>query len=98
MTTALDLDISALIGELDAIPCESQGHGAAYNAHLHDDGDATHYARVQCPYCPFAAVKAYCQSFTDYIRDNGRILCNECSGTFLAHPNATILGPVGGHP
>ena len=96
MSTALDIDIAALVGAMDAIPCESHGHNAVHNAHLHDGGPATTYARVACPHCPFSAVKAYCQSFTEYLQADGLILCNDCYGAFHAHDNTTILGPVGG--
>lgn len=96
MTTALDLDISALVGELDAVPCESLGHDPKTpTGPLRDDGPGTHYARVTCPACGFTTIKVYCHTFTQYIAAGGPLLCNECPSWFPAHNNVTILGPVG---
>lgn len=99
MSTALDLDIAALVGDMPTEPCESSSHDPADRAH--DDGPATHYARIHCPACEFNGIKAYCQQFTTFIQQCDerlyRLQCH-CGYTDLAARMATILGPIGNLP
>jgi len=91
MSTALDLDIAALVGEMDAIPCDSTSH-----EQLHADEAASHYARATCT-CGFNAVRAYCPTMVNRIANNYPIQCTACNDISPASQCITILGPIGGH-
>lgn len=91
MSTAVDIDVAALVGGMDAVPCESLGH--RYQTEVHG-GPATAYARANCPCCGWAVVKAYCEPFTQFIAEGGLIRCSECAGAYPALGNVAILGPV----
>ena len=91
MSTALDIDLALMVGEMEAVPCESLGHGNESDAH---EGHATHYARITCPFCDVNKIKAYCAPFVAYVTSGGLIRCSNCRGTHAGH--TTILGPVGG--
>jgi hypothetical protein len=94
MSTALDLDISELVGEMPAEPCESASHDPE---HPHHDADpATHYAQVHCPDCGFNAVKTYCRTFVESFATDWDIECSECHTQGPAHTYITVLGPIGG--
>jgi hypothetical protein len=90
MSTALDIDIAAMVGEMEAVPCESLGHG---NEDMHE-GHATHYARITCPFCDVNKIKAYCAPFITYVTGGGLVRCSDCGAGHAGH--TTILGPVGG--
>jgi len=93
MSTALDLDLATLVGELEDVPCESAGHGMAY---MHD-GPATHYAEWSCQGCGQHFLKAYCGPFVKFIQTpNHEIWCPRCFHTHDAPKTVTILGPVNG--
>lgn len=91
MSTAVDIDVAALVGEMDAVPCESAGHRTDIDAH---DGDASHYAHIYCPMCGWTVVKAYCAPFINYISSGGRIRCSQCAMSYSPDGQITILGPV----
>ncbi|MCO4257357.1 hypothetical protein [Pseudarthrobacter cellobiosi] len=94
MSTSLDLDISALVGEMDAVPCEHTQHGLHP---LHTDSPASHYVRVHCPSCPYdSGVFAACQGFIAAVLANMTGRCFGCDTTTPASEAVTILGPVGG--
>jgi hypothetical protein len=95
MSTALDLDIEALVGEMEAEPCESTSHDPADRL-AHDDGPAVFYARMTCPACGGTAVRAYCQQFINFLMDGGNAKHSEVCGAFPGSDWLTILGPVGG--
>lgn len=93
MSTELDLDISVLVGEMEAPACESIGHEE--QPHFHDDGPATHYARIRCTDCGLDTVKAYCATFTTVISsDYGVAMCFVCHAPQSQTSHFTILGPV----
>lgn len=95
MSTALDVDVATLVGEMEAPPCESLGHGAAdRNKVAHDDGPATHYARVHCPACEVNEIKAYCSKFVKHLGGFVLVSCFSCDSVFLASEIITVLGPV----
>ena len=94
MSTALDLDIALLVGEMEAPPCESVSHRPDNTRH---DGPASHYAKVWCDKCGDSCVKAYCQKFVDHIVADGLVLCS-CGNLTPASQQVAILGPVGGKP
>lgn len=91
MSTALDLDLAALVGELEDVPCESLTHAT----HPEHGGAATHYARVHCPECSYSDLKAYCGPFVEFIKNDGPIRCF-CERLLPASRIFTILGPVNG--
>jgi hypothetical protein len=95
MSTALDLDLEALVGDLPAVPCESFGHVAPSESDVHG-GPATEYCRITCPSCGKNAVKSYCAPMMAYIRANRLLRCGMCSNSFSAGMGVTILGPVNG--
>lgn len=95
MTTATDIDVAALVGELEAPACESADHATPEYSQFHDGGPATHYARVQCPICGWGnIVKAYCATFVAALRDDCTLQCGGCPATLPASMMVTILGPV----
>jgi hypothetical protein len=93
MSTALDLDLATLVGEMEDVACESRGHDEDSDCH---EGPASHYVRLHCPNCDSIQVKAYCLPFVTFIRGfNHGIQC-ECGHISHAPETATILGPVNG--
>jgi len=93
MSTELDLDIAALVGEMEAPPCESVCH--ATQPHFHDGGSATHYARVRCGECGLDVVKAYCQTFVRLISSpSGGAACFVCFAIQSQGEHFEVLGPV----
>lgn len=85
------IDIAALVGEMDAVPCDSKSH-----ARQHADEPASHYARAMCPRCTFDHIRAYCPSMMDAIANDGLIQCQQCFVMTRASACIIILGPVGG--
>lgn len=83
------IDISALVGEMEAIPCESLGHNWQYP--MHDSGPADSYFKVECAECSYAVVKAYCRAFTQHLQTGGKAACPTCWTMFAS---ITPLGPV----
>jgi hypothetical protein len=96
MSTALDIDLELMVGEMEYVPCESLGHG---NENMHE-GHATHYARITCPFCDVNKIKAYCAPFITYVTGGGLVRCSDCGAGHAGHTghtgHTTILGPVGG--
>ena len=92
MTTALDIDLSLLVGELDAPACESQSH----DGH-HADLPASHYARATCSKCLMNTIKTYCPTMVALVQMNFRLYC-ECGDAAPANECVTILGPIKGTP
>lgn len=85
----LDLDIAALVGEMEEQTCESCSHDER-----HEDGPATHYARVQCD-CGVNVIKAYCAWMVALIRLDRSVFCFNCLTHFdKAQDHITILAPV----
>lgn len=91
MSTQLDVDIAALVGEMEAPPCESIDHAPADK--YHDDGAAAFYVRLQCPDCNLSVVKAYCKRFIAFIQNDGKLRC-PCGTVRPALDIAKVLGPV----
>lgn len=95
MSTALDLDLATLVGELEDVPCESVSHSKAIFAHLHG-GPATHYARITCEYCHMNEIRAYCGPFVAYLLcPESGVVC-DCGVDKPAVESIRILGPVNG--
>lgn len=97
MSAALDLDIEALVGEMDAVPCEHPEH--ATDTIVHPDEPASHYVRGHCPACNrTGAVVAVCPGFVAWIIADRKVRCVVCEDVKPASQAVAILGPVGGHP
>ena len=88
MTTALDIDLSLLVGELDAPPCESGSH-----TETHPDTPASHYARVTCEGCQLNTIKTYCAHMVALVQMNRTTQC-DCGNITPALECITILGPI----
>lgn len=95
MSTAFDLDLNLLVGEMEAPLCESTSHDPA-DITAHDDGPAVLYVRMVCPACATTVHKAYCQQFVNYLFAGGNVKHSEKCGPFPGYEWATILGPIGG--
>lgn len=94
MTTALDIDLAALVGDMPAVPCEALSHG---RHPIHSDGPASHYVRSLCPACgDDSGIFAVCPGFVEAVRANVVGICPECGSRHHAALAVTILGPVGG--
>lgn len=97
MSTALDVDLGLLVGELPAEPCDTPGHALLVD--VHDDGPATHYWNWHKPCgCAETVVVARCAAFTNLLLANGGMECGVCSKpgpTGLAQDFYTLIGPIG---
>lgn len=94
MSTALDIDISALVGGMDAIPCEHHQHNTRPT---HTDEPASHYAKSRCPKCgDEGPVSAVCPGYVAVIRSGVEMRCPTCKYVAPSFGIVTILGPVGG--
>lgn len=92
MSTATDIDVAALVGEMDAVPCEFPQHG---HHPIHTDEPASHYARSKCPTCGRdTGVLAACPGFIAATRANLYGICRICKSGHNALEVITILGPV----
>jgi hypothetical protein len=89
-TIDLGLDIATLVGEMEAVPCDSRSH------YRHVDEPASHYARATCPCCTFDHIRAYCPTMMEAIANDGLIQCQQCHIMTRASASITILGPIGG--
>lgn len=93
MSAALDLDIAALVGEMEAPPCEHPEHGMPRKAH--SDGPATHYAQSHCPDCDYSPpLRSVCAAYVHFVVSDGHMYCSGCGTRGGAWEFVTILGPV----
>lgn len=94
MSTELDVDIAALVGEMDAVPCEHHQHGTRP---AHTDEPASHYGRGTCPKCgEGGTVAALCPGFVALIRSGAIMRCPNCKHSAPSFEIVTILAPIGG--
>lgn len=93
-STAIETDISVLVGQMPDIPCEHSQHGKPGAAH--DDGPATHYIQSFCNDCYIEpTVLAACQAFTNLELQDLNVHCTSCRRITPASQGLKILGPVG---
>lgn len=91
MSTALDMDLATLVGELPDVPCEHRSH-----SWQHEPGPATHYVSYACPDCPrVVECQPVCASYINRVRENHYGQC-VCGNTRPMAETTTILGPVNG--
>lgn len=92
MDTVTELDISVLVGEMEAPKCEHSQH-----QEKHPDEPATHYIQPFHPCCGAEPGRVYtaCQYFVDYVRlGAARIQCSVCRAKGDAWEMCHILGPI----
>jgi hypothetical protein len=91
MSTELDTDIAALVGELEAPACEHSQHG---ESQFHSDEPASHYVQSHCQGCTAMRVYPACPRFVTALMAVPFFQCMGC-GTLGPTPDFfTILGPV----
>lgn len=90
MSTATVTDIAALVGEMEAVPCEHSQHG---QNHGFEGQPASSYIRSDCPGCHAVNVYAGCQEVVLMARSEGWMHC-DCGHLDHANVFLTILGPV----
>lgn len=83
----VDVDLATLVGEMEALPCESAGHGES-----HYGGSATHYIKWTEP-CG-QSVKAYCYTVVQMVQANLPFHCHDCGYVAPAGKCGQVLGPV----
>lgn len=94
MSTSLDVDIAALVGEMEAVPCEHHQHGVSP---AHSDEPASHYGQSQCAHCmEDAVIAAICPGYVAAVRSGRPLQCPGCKRVAPAFEFITILGAVGG--
>lgn len=94
MSAAVDVDIAALVGEMEAVPCEHYQHGIRAT---HTDEPASHYAQGKCPTCKGqGTVTAVCPGFVRLVLSGAQMKCAGCSSIHPSTDLITILGPVSG--
>lgn len=92
MSTQLDTDIEALVGELEDVACEHSQHGEHPS---HTDQPASHYIHGRCPNCePQGTVYPACPGFVVATMLYEYILCRRCNTQSPTNECFTILGPV----
>lgn len=92
MTAAdLDLDLTTLVGEMEAPACEHPNH---LGSPAHTDGDE-HYVRfhTDCGHI-FPLVKVVCGAWLRWLRRKDKTLCSQCGGSWSFAESVTDLGPV----
>lgn len=87
------IDISAMVGEMEAPHCEHSQHEV--RKMFHDDGPATHYVRAVhgCLSEPTHAFAA-CQKMVNTIRAGLTVICGRCGAVTTTNEAHEILGPV----
>jgi len=92
MSTEVSVDIAALVGEMEAPPCEHSQH-ASY-PRLHDAGPATHYVRGIHPCREASDAYAACGKLVRAIRANNALYCGICGDLTTTREMFEVLGPV----
>jgi len=86
------IDIAAMVGEMDAVPCEHVLHNEPASGH---HGPATHYVQKQCRGCEKApTVYPACRGFIDMLAAYKEWECPKCDSFGPASEFIAVLGPV----
>jgi hypothetical protein len=88
----LDLDIAALVGEMEELPCEHGEHQT--DPIWHDQGPSSHYLRGACDCGREPVVFAACNKFVDHVTANCIMRCSKCKIERPATDFLTVLAPV----
>lgn len=95
MTTALDIDLATLVGDMPAIPCEHSAHDNPDYRYVHSEEPASHYIIAGCRHCAMPEhTYAACPGLVTYIMMNGRMGCRDCRSVGPAADFARVAGPV----
>lgn len=90
LDTVTELDISVLVGEMEAPKCEHSRH-----QEKHPDQPATHYMQGWHDGCGHrCSIYAACQFFVDYVRADGPVRCSNCQEACLASEIVRVIGPI----
>lgn len=94
MSTELDIDIAAIVGEMDDVPCEHSQHGVHK---YHSDEPASHYVWAHCRGCSDPAkVYAACPRYVQTLITIANHRCTRCGNIAPTSEVFKILGPVNG--
>jgi hypothetical protein len=88
----LDLDIAAMVGELEAPKCEHTQHQTYRDVHA--DKPASHYIRGYCECTGWSEAYAACPKFVSKIQQNGWNECPGCDRIEQMSYFFQILGPI----
>lgn len=97
MTTALDLDLAELVGELPDVPCGESQHGS--NKLRHDDGPATTYIQVlHACIAEVGSVRPVCAKMSAVINSlsDQLLKCWTCGRHAFGREFLIVAGPVNG--
>lgn len=93
--TELDLDIAALVGEMEAPPCESAHH--CNPRYVNHEGEATHYVQSFHP-CngPVGRITARCTPAAEAIQSAAQELakCEQCGDIGPLSKFLIVIGPI----
>ena len=87
--TSLDIDLSALVGEMPVVPCEHPQH-----EELHGDLPAVVYVRGECVPCDMTTLYPACQCVVDAIERNIKMMHPPCGTVATAKDFLEIVGKV----
>jgi hypothetical protein len=90
--TDTHVDIAAMVGEMEALPCEHSQHGTGHPNH--NDGPATHYILPTHGCAPHMQAYPACGRMIAFIQSGRFNHCGTCGGVGLASDMWTVLGPV----
>lgn len=92
MTTATDIDVAALVGEMEAVPCGHWCHAEDFL--FHSDEPASHYGQTWC-HCGYVSeVTPLCPGYIRTIASGIMTRCRACSHIGPGKEFVRILGPV----
>jgi hypothetical protein len=91
--TELDLDLAAMVGEMEAPPCEHSQHEARIGK-SHNDEPATHYARGHCECFGTTEIYAICPGFAAWIPSGVPIRCAKCKTHTYSDLMYEIVAPI----
>lgn len=91
MTTALDIDIAALVGEMEAPACEHSQHSGRPQWHA-DGGERYVKLSPPCGHADLNAVRVFCLR---WLTESDLVICPRCAEEFPLKGHYTDLGPVG---
>lgn len=94
MSTALDLDIAAMVGEIESPACEHSQHST--HATWHANG-GERYIRLSspCGHTKPDVIRVYCLK---WLTESDLLECPTCAAIFPLAGHYVDLGPVGGSP
>lgn len=86
------MKLAALVGEMDAQPCEHSQHGTNSR---HNDAPASHYVRGFCACSGWTDAYAACPAFVAFALSGRLNRCPDCQRFAFTTEMFEVLGPVG---